>query len=662
MRFGQQVTPALGVVASMLASASAWGAPAQAPRSADESAAPAQITDCQRRVFAGDELCVCGSFPSAETGAALTLDGEPLGQPLSASAGSVRLRIPQTTPPGPHQLGGLPQAGFAAGASCSTTVVAVRGEIDRRRLLRGESTPMRLWIEGTTESLTLRVTNHTPDIISLQGGNDQVMTTSGGSPNRAERTVHAVRPGDFEIRYTLAADACPCPEAPAATEGKPAEAAASAQPPTPERPAVSQPAAPAAPSAESGIAARSGQGLTFEVVLENLGVTPQSATLFDPVPAGCSHLVPGSVQVDGSSTPPRNSSTPAQGVRLTNLTVPPRAKVTVTYTFQVASGVPSGFPVANAVWVNGVLTAAHTETTVAAPQQPAAPLRVGKRPTGTTTTTGTPRPPAGHPTIPGGPEWPPIPPPDWPSTPPPELPPWTEFECDCCCYMVLVLSASQLEVASPAGGGGAKVPLGGALPLAVNGLDLDGLRIDCQKEVCGEEREECPVCESSKFLPLPGTLRYRWEVTSGEGGLRSKPPYPHPHSATAEGPAAVYVAPEVMPQNRTVKIRLTVDDSPEYLADIDDEPEMRNFTIEIVERDQPLVAPTSNRAPTPSHIVEPRPSDCSCQPDPQWAALEAIQPQDAGPTSFAACAGGSVALAAAGKDVDQLSARCKDPE
>jgi hypothetical protein len=45
----------------------------------------------------------------------------------------------------------------------------------------------------------LLLKNHTPLIISFQEGDEQVVTTSGGSPNDVRRTVQGIKAGEFNI-------------------------------------------------------------------------------------------------------------------------------------------------------------------------------------------------------------------------------------------------------------------------------------------------------------------------------------------------------------------------------------------------------------------------------------------------------------------------------
>lgn len=168
------------------------------------------LTACTPRAFPGNTICVCGWFPDETAWNSLTLNGEPLGAPVSAASRTVYVRLPAEMQPGPHVIAGDPAAGFSSSDTAQVTVLVVGGEIDRNKLLRGEDTKLRLWVQGTEERISLHLRNTTPGIVSLEGGQDQVVTTSGGADNRLEELVHAVSPGDFTIIYELDADSCPC--------------------------------------------------------------------------------------------------------------------------------------------------------------------------------------------------------------------------------------------------------------------------------------------------------------------------------------------------------------------------------------------------------------------------------------------------------------------
>jgi len=170
---------------------------------------PPRISNCSPKVLAGGVFCVCGYFPDAASRTGITINGTPLGVPISASSTLLKFRLPASVQPGEFEIAGLPSGGFSEDSRATGVHVGVGGEIDRERLRSGESTPLRLWLLGTDEAISLRLWNESPGI-SVEGGEDQVVTTSGGDPNEVQRTVHAVSPGDFLINYELTLGSCPC--------------------------------------------------------------------------------------------------------------------------------------------------------------------------------------------------------------------------------------------------------------------------------------------------------------------------------------------------------------------------------------------------------------------------------------------------------------------
>ncbi len=177
----------------------------------------ARVTDCSPRGRAGGTVCVCGSFPeSAPEG--LTLDGRP-ARATRASSGRVVLELPADLAPGMHVIAGDPARGFPAVDQVLVEVVRVVGSIDRAEILRGGATTLALLVEGTNETLRMRLANRHPDVVTLEGGEEQLAATSGGGANRLERRVRGVRRGDFRIDYELALPACPCATDAAARTG-----------------------------------------------------------------------------------------------------------------------------------------------------------------------------------------------------------------------------------------------------------------------------------------------------------------------------------------------------------------------------------------------------------------------------------------------------------
>jgi hypothetical protein len=162
---------------------------------------------------AGQQACVCGLFPGPAAWSGLLLDGEPLGEPLSASSRMAWFRLPPTLAPGPHVVSGAPEPGFPPADQATIEVVAISGEVDSRKLQRLESTPLRLWVDGTSRPVELRLRNETPGIVRLEGGDDQTARTTGGSPNQVERTVSGLSPGAFDVQFELLGTECPCASA-----------------------------------------------------------------------------------------------------------------------------------------------------------------------------------------------------------------------------------------------------------------------------------------------------------------------------------------------------------------------------------------------------------------------------------------------------------------
>ena len=173
-------------------------------------AGPTAITGGTPMVFAGKNACVAGRFPTElggleEAAKALMLDGRPL-EPRAASPTTIVVHVEADTKPGPRTIGWNNMAG--AIGELPIIVLGLEGTIDRDKLMRGESTTMRLRILGGAQRIALRIVNQTPSIIQVEGGDSQVVTTSGGFDNVVTREVRGIRKGNFAIDYSL--DQPPC--------------------------------------------------------------------------------------------------------------------------------------------------------------------------------------------------------------------------------------------------------------------------------------------------------------------------------------------------------------------------------------------------------------------------------------------------------------------
>lgn len=62
-------------------------------------------------------------------------------------------------------------------------------------MVRGQTTPITWTVRGTERPVRLRLRNPDPTVIDLEGGNEQIASTSGGSPNVLRRMVTALNLG-----------------------------------------------------------------------------------------------------------------------------------------------------------------------------------------------------------------------------------------------------------------------------------------------------------------------------------------------------------------------------------------------------------------------------------------------------------------------------------
>jgi len=179
------------------------------------------ITGVTPMAIVGNLICVCGYFPDEQSRNGILLDGKSLGPPISASKHTLVFRLPEDIQPGIHTVSGSAAAGFLAADAKNFDVIRIRGSIDRTKLRRGESTPLRMSIEGTDKVLNISLSNETPEIITLDGGDRQVIPTSGGRNNGFEKIVHGHTAGDFVLNYELDLSFCPCAENDRPTEETP---------------------------------------------------------------------------------------------------------------------------------------------------------------------------------------------------------------------------------------------------------------------------------------------------------------------------------------------------------------------------------------------------------------------------------------------------------
>lgn len=175
----------------------------------EPSAEPSALTACTRLTTAGGTMCACGRFPSESAMSGVRLGDEPV-QKTEANPQRILLRVPETLEPGEHRLYGDSAAGFGPSDVCSFRLVRLTGSLAQDELFRGQGTDLEIRVEGTREPVRVRLVNSTPQIITIEGGDDQVIESSGGRKNRVERRVRGLQRGDFKVDWTLLDTECPC--------------------------------------------------------------------------------------------------------------------------------------------------------------------------------------------------------------------------------------------------------------------------------------------------------------------------------------------------------------------------------------------------------------------------------------------------------------------
>lgn len=160
--------------------------------------AVAHLGKCGLRARSRWATCTCGWFPTAESQSAILVDGKPAGAPVAASRRSVCVAAPA----GPHRLSGAASAGFDPERAQETVALKVRGSIVGD-LKPGQSATQTWTVTGTSEPVHLRLSNSSPGVGSLEGGDTQTAVTSGGSPNAVSRLVTGLTSGSFRVAVEI---------------------------------------------------------------------------------------------------------------------------------------------------------------------------------------------------------------------------------------------------------------------------------------------------------------------------------------------------------------------------------------------------------------------------------------------------------------------------
>jgi hypothetical protein len=164
------------------------------------------ISSAASMAAVGGYLCVCGCFPEPEFGTGLLLDGRSVG--VGGSSPWVTMVSLADVQPGPHIVSWPRGMGIGA---VDFEAVAVGGSIDAEVIQKGGSTNLEFFVNGTRSQVDMEIYSFNTNI-SIQGGNQQTATTSGGSPNDILRRLWGNEVGPFNVGFNIDLPPCPCGE------------------------------------------------------------------------------------------------------------------------------------------------------------------------------------------------------------------------------------------------------------------------------------------------------------------------------------------------------------------------------------------------------------------------------------------------------------------
>jgi len=157
---------------------------------------------CGPQVTTNAVICLCGWFPDETAWRSLLVDGKP-ALPLAASSRSACLRMSE----GSHRITG---SAPSFNRESAATVDYVKISEDKPNKVVVNQPYTYTWtVVGTSRPVRLRVRNLTPGILRLEGGDDQVISTSGGRSNSISRAATMTSSGPSHIQAEMLADDSP---------------------------------------------------------------------------------------------------------------------------------------------------------------------------------------------------------------------------------------------------------------------------------------------------------------------------------------------------------------------------------------------------------------------------------------------------------------------
>ncbi len=169
------------------------------------------ITGASDLNFAGQQLCICGSFHDPGTLGDLQIGDRPLGPPIGFSPYVANFNTPRDLDPGPYEVGWRRGAG-GDGGPFVTEVIEILAQINDEVIQRGGTTGLEMEIVGTDRPVSLELENRSPNKISM-APSDSIQTNSTGGPGRNHVPgiqVTGLKTGTYSIDWTVPAGVCPC--------------------------------------------------------------------------------------------------------------------------------------------------------------------------------------------------------------------------------------------------------------------------------------------------------------------------------------------------------------------------------------------------------------------------------------------------------------------
>jgi hypothetical protein len=170
-------------------------------RGAGSSSAGAQIAYAPNVIAAGEPFDIGGSGFSGDASQDRVAIGAQSALVLAASPVSLVALANSSAAVGDAQLSVAVQSQRIAPRPVTLISLSVAGPANP--LVTGATAEFAVRVAGSTKPVLVQVSNSTPEVIDLPGGNIRRLVTSGGASNSATLQVASIRPGDYSVSVHL---------------------------------------------------------------------------------------------------------------------------------------------------------------------------------------------------------------------------------------------------------------------------------------------------------------------------------------------------------------------------------------------------------------------------------------------------------------------------